>query len=147
MPQIDFFLTPEEEKEIVDAIRSAEKNTSGEIRVHLENKTSVTPLQRAWEVFHIQKMDTTEQRNGILFYLAVEDKKFAIYADEGINAKVPSNFWDDIKTQMQEDFRKGDFCQGIVKGILSAGESLKSFFPSQNGDKNELPDDIIKMHQ
>ncbi|CEN37084.1 TPM domain-containing protein [Capnocytophaga cynodegmi] len=144
MPRIEDFLTSQEEKEIIEAIRVAEKTTSGEIRVHLESKTSTEPLERAVEVFHLLKMDTTTQRNGVLFYFAVQDKKFAIYGDEGINKLVPADFWETTKNQMRLHFQKGQFCQGIIEGILKAGEELKRYFPYQKEDVNELPDDISK---
>lgn len=145
MPRIEDFLTLEQENQIVEAIRRAEKNTSGEIRVHLENKTSIEPLQRAVEVFHFLKMNTTQQRNALLFYFAVDDKKFAIYGDEGINKVVNTDFWNETKQKMQDSFAKGLFCEGIINGILSAGEALKQFFPHQIDDKNELPDEISKQ--
>ncbi|GET45708.1 TPM domain-containing protein [Capnocytophaga felis] len=144
MPRIEDFLTSQEEQQIVEAIRIAEKTTSGEIRVHLESQTSTEPLKRAVEVFHLLKMDTTAQRNGVLFYFAVQDKKFAIYGDEGINKLVPADFWESTKNQMKAYFQKGQFYQGIIEGILKAGEELKRYFPYQKEDINELPDDISK---
>lgn len=144
MPHVEDFLTPDQEKQIIEAIRTAEKNTSGEIRVHLENKTSIEPLQRAMEVFRMLKMEATEQRNGVLFYFAVDDKKFAIYGDEGINKLVPTDFWDKTRETMQNCFRKGEFCQGIIDGILLAGQELKRFFPCRKNDENQLSDEISK---
>lgn len=144
MLKIEEFLTSQEEQQIIEAIRVTESTTSGEIRVHLESQTSAEPLERAVEVFHLLKMNTTAQRNGVLFYFAVQDKKFAIYGDEGINKLVPPDFWESTKDRMKSYFQKGQFCQGIIEGILKAGEELKRYFPYQKGDINELPDDISK---
>lgn len=136
------FLTKEQSDKIVAAIKQAELNTSGEIRVHLEGKCAIDVLDRATYWFEKLKMHKTEQRNGVLFYLAYTDKKFAILGDAGINSKVPSNFWDTIKSEMEARFREGDFVNGLVNGILACGEQLKSHFPYQSDDVNELSDEI-----
>lgn len=144
MENIEDFLTSEQEQAVVQAIRTAEKNTSGEIRVHLEKDTSTDTLQRAVEVFHILEMDQTTQRNGVLFYVAVMGKKFAIYGDEGINTVVPADFWEETKKIMQEYFVQNNFSQGLIEGILKAGEQLKHYFPYSKTDTNELSDEISK---
>lgn len=136
------FFTAEEQSRIVEAIAQAELNTSGEIRVHLENKCTMEVLDRASQVFAKLNMHKTEQRNGVLFYLAVEDHKYAILGDAGINAKTGSDFWNAIKADMAEDFGKGNFADGLVNGILKAGEQLKAHFPYSSDDVNELPNEI-----
>ncbi|HAD98386.1 MAG TPA: hypothetical protein DCG19_13330 [Cryomorphaceae bacterium] len=138
------FFTPEEEAEIVQAIKSAEKQTSGEIRVHLENQAKEDNLKHAQKVFHQVGMDQTELRNGVLFYLAVQDHQFSIIGDKGINEVTPDDFWDNIRNVMQDHFKKGAFVQGLVSGIGMAGEALKTYFPYQKDDTNELPDQISK---
>ena len=145
MSKIEDFLTAEEEQEIVEAIRIAEKNTSGEIRVHIEKSSKTDAVIRALEVFHFLKMDNTIQKNGVLIYVAVEDRNFVIYGDEGINKVVPKNFWETTKEEMQQHFKKGHFKKGLVAGILKAGEQLETFFPWDHTDVNELPDDISKI--
>lgn len=136
------FFTAEEQERIVSAIAEAEKNTSGEIRVHLESKCTTEVLDRASHVFAKLHMHKTKERNGVLFYLATENHKFAILGDAGINRKTGSDFWDKIKTGMAEEFSKGNFTDGLVNGILEAGEQLKVHFPYQSDDVNELPNDI-----
>ena len=142
MSEIEDFLTATEEQDIVAAIRKAEKNTSGEIRVHIEHSTKLDAFDRAKEVFHMLKMDNTKLQNGVLLYVAVTDRTFVIYGDEGINAVVPSNFWDTTRDTITYHFRQGDFKQGLIEGILKAGQELQKHFPYQEGDTNELPDDI-----
>lgn len=137
-------LTPGEEQEIVAAICVAEKNTSGEIRVHIEKTTSVLPFDRAKEVFHLLKMDETELKNGVLIYLAYQDKKFVICGDKGINDLVAPDFWETTKECMQSQFKQGNFKQGLIEGILKAGEQLQHYFPWQEGDINELSNEISK---
>src|SRR5690606_978589 len=133
----------EDRARIIDAIISAEKETSGEIQVHLENHCKGDVLDRAAEVFETLKMHKTAQRNGVLFYLAVEDHKFAIFGDVGINQLVPEHFWDDIKDEMLRHFKVRQFTEGLCKGIEMAAEQLKTHFPyDQHGDENELPDEI-----
>ena len=100
MSKVEDFLTQEEEQEIVEAIRVAEKNTSGEIRVHIEKKTSIDAFDRAMEVFQTLKMHETQEQNGVLIYLAVKDKTFVIYGDKGINEKVANTFWDTTRDVM-----------------------------------------------
>ena len=136
------FLTNKEEEAVVEAIRTAEKNTSGEIRVHLEKKTSIAPMDRAVEVFHLLEMSNTKDANGVLIYVAIDDKKFAICGDKGINERVPADFWETTKNLMANHFKNGNFKQGLVDGILKAGEQLQTYFPYQDDDKNELPDTI-----
>ncbi len=144
MGKVEEFLTSTQEKEIIEAIKMAEKNTSGEIRVHLEKTTEKPPFDRAIEVFHMLKMDQTELRNGVLFYVAIESKKFAIIGDEAINDKVPNDFWDAEKQVLLSHFSKGEFAQGLKETITKAGEKLKEFFPYQSDDINELSDEISK---
>lgn len=139
----DFF-TESEEQSVVEAIKAAEKDTSGEIRVHLENHSQKDNLSRAKEVFQEIGMTKTELQNGVLFYLAVQDHQFSILGDKGINEKVPDNFWDGIKNAVQEHFKKGDFAKGLSEGIMMAGKALKEHFPYQDDDVNELPDQISK---
>lgn len=127
---------------ITSAIQSAENKTSGEIRVHLEKNCHGHVLDRAAQVFEELEMHKTKLRNGVLFYLAYEDRKFAILGDAGINATVPDNFWDDIKVRMQLRFRAGHFLEGLCEGVEMAGKQLKSNFPRQDDDVNELSDKI-----
>ena len=136
------FFSKEEQQKIVAAIKEAELNTSGEIRVHIENRCKGAALERAAEIFYELKMDHTAARNGILFYLAVKDRKFAIIGDEGINRNVEHDFWNDIKDEMTSKFKEGQFTEGLVAGILKCGNKLKQYFPYQEDDVNELSDEI-----
>jgi uncharacterized membrane protein len=136
------FFTEQQQQQIVNAIKEAEKNTSGEIQVHLESHCKKEVMGRAAEVFNSLKMAKTVLKNGVLFYLAVKDQKFAILGDEGINKVVPGNFWDSIKNSMQARFMEGKFCEGLCEGIIAAGEQLKKHFPYSVDDKNELSDEI-----
>jgi len=140
--QAQSFFTKQEERLILDAIRTAETNTSGEIRIHVENRCKGDVLERASVVFDLLKMQKTKFRNGVLIYLAVEDKKLAILGDAGINAKVADTFWDEIKSGLLARFKKEEFAEGIAEGILKAGEQLKEHFQYMDDDINELPDDI-----
>jgi uncharacterized membrane protein len=144
MSKVEDFLTQEEEQEIVEAIRVAEKNTSGEIRVHLEKTTELDAFDRALEVFNELKMDETQLKNGVLIYLAVEDKTFVICGDQGINDVVTNDFWDTTKEAMVAHFKNGNYKQGLVDGILIAGEQLKKHFPWSEDDTNELSNEISK---
>jgi uncharacterized membrane protein len=136
------FFTKEQQDHIRSAITEAEGNTSGEIRVHIETRLSGNALDRAAWIFRKIGMNKTENRNGVLFYLAVTNRKFAIIGDWGINTKVPDGFWDNIKGLLEKDFRDGKFTEGLVNGILMTGLQLKEHFPHQKDDVNELPDDI-----
>ncbi|WP_439131417.1 TPM domain-containing protein [Polaribacter sp.] len=144
MSKVEEFLTQEEEQEIIEAIRVAEQNTSGEIRVHIEASSDKEHFERALEVFHFLKMYNTKDENGVLIYVAVNDHKFVIYGDKGINKVVPKDFWNTTKDTMQNHFKKGNFKQGIVDGILKAGEELKVHFPWQIDDENELSNEISR---
>ncbi len=139
---VENFFSTEEKKQITDAIAVAELNTSGEIRLHVEGTCKIDVLDRAAYVFGKLKMHETDQRNGVLFYLAVKDRKFAILGDSGINKLVPENFWNEIKETMLGLFKDGKFTEGLSKGILMAGEQLKANFPYQKDDVNELSDEI-----
>ena len=140
----EYILKPAEEDAIIEAIKEAELKTSGEIRVHIEKKANGHAYERALAVFHLLKMNQTQLRNGVLIYLAVEDKAFAICGDKGINDVVPDNFWDTTKNVMQEHFKSGQFKEGLIAGITKSGEQLARFFPWQKDDKNELPNTISK---
>ena len=135
--------TPDEQKHIVDAIRQAETATSGEIRVHVEpHCASTDPVQRAIEVFAQLGMQQTKDQNGVLFYLAHTDRKFAVVGDKGIDAKVPANFWESTKDLLRSHFAVGNYAEGLSQGIEMAGQQLKQYFPYASDDTNELADDI-----
>jgi uncharacterized membrane protein len=136
------FFTKEQQAEILAAVKEAEEATSGEIRVHIETHCPEDVLDRAAWIFDKLGMKKTAERNGVLFYLAVSDKKFAVIGDSGINAKVPDGFWNDVKDLLQEKFREGAFTIGLKQGILLAGQHLKEHFPHLSDDVNELPDEI-----
>ena len=139
---VENYFTATEKKQIMDAIAEAESNTSGEIRLHVEGRCMIDVLDRAAYVFEKLKMHETELRNGVLFYLAVYDRKFAILGDAGINQVVPENFWDDVKETMLGYFKEGKMAEGIATGIRMAGKHLKANFPHRKDDVNELSDDI-----
>ncbi|PHS67194.1 MAG: hypothetical protein COB12_04675 [Flavobacterium sp.] len=144
MTEVEAFLTPNDEAEIVEAIRLAELNTSGEIRVHLEPHCKKDSFVRAKEIFNKLEMFKTNNRNGVLIYVAVEDHSIVIMGDQGINEKVPDNFWESTINTIIEHFKNGNSKQGLVGGILKAGEQLKKYFPYQKDDINELPNTISK---
>jgi uncharacterized membrane protein len=132
-----------EQKRVVEAIRTAEMATSGEVRVHIEKLCAENDvLERAKQVFAQLGMHRTELKNGVLFYLAVENRKFAVLGDQGINERVPDNFWNDVRDIMRAHFVKNEFSEGLSKGIEQAGQQLKTYFPRQDNDINELSDDI-----
>lgn len=145
MSKTEDFLTDQEEQEIIEAIRIAEKNTSGEIRIHIETLCDKNVLTRTKEVFHWLKMDNTKEENGVLIYVAVDSHCFAIYGDKGIDKVVPENFWDSTKEIIQSHFKNKNFKQGLVEGVLKAGEQLQNHFPwDHHNDKNQLSDEISK---
>ncbi|QLG45877.1 TPM domain-containing protein [Costertonia aggregata] len=144
MSKVEDFLTQEEEQEIVGAILEAEKNTSGEIRVHIEAHTELDHYERTRELFHYLKMDNTKDENGVLIYIAVHDKKFAIHGDKGIDKVVPENFWNATKDTIQRYFKEGEFKQGIIEGVLKTGKELEDHFPWKHNDENELSNEISK---
>jgi len=135
----------EEQQRIRSAIESAEKNTSGQIRVCIEKTCSEGVLDRAAKYFHQLDMHKTRLRNGVLIYVATVDRKFAIIGDAGINKVVPDNFWDDTKEQMLNQFKYGNLVEGIVTGLTIAGDKLKQYFPHQNDGSNEISDDVAFM--
>ena len=144
MSKVEDFLTYQEEQEIIEAIRKAERNTSGEIRIHIETTSEIEITERALEVFHFLKMDNTKLQNGVLIYVAVDEKNFVIFGDKGINDVVPPNFWDSTKNIVIDYFKKGQYAKGLIEGILKAGEQLEKHFPWDIQDQNELPDQISK---
>lgn len=136
------YFTQEQKEAMVDAIRRAEKNTSGEIRIHVENRSPEKVLDRAAQVFAELKMHKTALRNGVLIYVALETHRLAILGDVGIHSKVPAGFWDGIKNRMVEQFKAGEVCRGICEAVTAVGEALKTLFPYRADDVNELSDDI-----
>ena len=135
-------LNREEDQRVVEAIRQAERNTSGEIKVHIENRCKGDVEQRSLYIFDKLKLNETQLRNGVLIYLAIKDHKFAILGDKGINDVVEDGFWNDVKDLMLNQFKEGHFAEGLEQGIMRCGEKLKAYFPYQSDDINEIPDDI-----
>ncbi|WP_299111573.1 TPM domain-containing protein [uncultured Winogradskyella sp.] len=144
MPYIEDFLTAKEEQEIVETIRLAERETSGEIRVHIEQQCDIDVYERTLDVFHILKMDNTKQQNGVLIYVAVDNKAFVIFGDQGINNVVDTDFWNSTRDKISIQFKSGNFKQGIIDGVKEAGKVLSKYFPWDHGDRNELDNSISK---
>jgi uncharacterized membrane protein len=144
MQVVEDFLSAKEEQEIIAAIQAAERNTSGEIRVHIEAKAVKDHYKRAVKIFSYLKMHKTKARNGMLLYISVLDKKFVIYGDKGINEVVEDDFWEATKNSIQTHFQKGAFKAGITTGIEVAGKALKRYFPYQKEDVDELSNEISK---
>lgn len=139
---IKSFFTDEQSKLIQQAIADAERMCSGEIRVHVDMWCKGDVMQMAKKVFEKLKMHETAERNGVLIYLALEDKKLAILGDKGIDEKVPEGFWDLAYTSMRKLFEEGNYTQGLQVGIGMAGEKLRTYFPYQKDDRNELSNEI-----
>lgn len=139
------FFSAEQQHRIVEAIQIAEQQTSGEVRLFVESKCSyMDALDRAKEVFYSLQMDKTALRNAVLFYIAVEDRQFAIFADEGIHQKTGDDYWQAAVDKMLQQFRQYKVVDGIIHFILQIGDTLQQHFPyDKNTDKNELPDDIV----
>ncbi|MSR76741.1 MAG: TPM domain-containing protein [Candidatus Omnitrophica bacterium] len=136
------FFSRSEEHLVFRAIKSVELRTSAEIRVHLDEKITKDVLEHAQEIFQKLGMTKTKDRNGVLIFLALKNRKFAILGDEGIHKKVPESFWTEISEQMTRSFREDRFAEGIVQAIERAGEKLHQYFPAQSDDENELSDQI-----
>ena len=134
--------TEEQQTAIVQAIQEAEGFTSGEIRLAVESRCKEDPIDRAAVYFHRLGMDKTALRNGVLIYIATDDRQFAIIGDSGINRRVAAGFWEETKELMLNHFKQGDLVQGLIEGIKHAGKQLQHFFPRQDDDVNELPNDI-----
>ena len=142
MPNARNFFTKEQQEDIRHAIMNAELDTSGEIRVHIENTCTGDALDRALIIFTKLEMEKTDNRNGVLIYLAVKNRKFAIIGDTGIHAAVTEIFWDSIRNRMMDHFRENHFTEGLIEAITETGKKLKTYFPYKTDDKNELSDEI-----
>ena len=137
-----YFLTKREKEAIIQTIKEVESFSLCEIRVHLAKKTKGDIIEEAKKAFYRLGMQNTKERNGVLFYLSIKDRRFAIIGDKGINEKVGENFWIDTAKKMEKYFKEGFFGEGITIGIKDVGKILKEFFPHSEDDKNELPDEI-----
>lgn len=136
------FFSAEEIAALHASIHTAEKSTSGEIRLHVENHCPYELMDRAADVFTQLEMHKTQLKNGVLFYLSIKDRKFAILGDAGINTKVPAGFWDSIKELVLDHFKNGRYAIGLCEGIEKAGSKLSEHFPYSKNDVNELSNDI-----
>ena len=136
------FLTADQQKIVVDAVRIAEKGTSGEIRIHIDDQCSIDPVKKAQDVFQKLGMHRTALRNGVLIYLACNTKVFSIIGDKGINERVDEHFWEDVIEIMSARFKDGQFAEGLAEAVTAVGAKLKTFFPYSPEDINEQPDEI-----
>lgn len=137
------FLTKEQEASIIESIAQAERETSGEIRIHIEKKCSTdSPIERARQVFEELGMHETDLRNGVIIYIAFKDHKLAIWGDEGIHSRVGQSFWEEEYELLKNYFREQDYETGLTEVILQIGQKLKENFPYQEDDINELTNDI-----
>ncbi len=129
-----------EEAQIMTAIRAVERECSGEVRVYVETKSSIPTHERTLQVFKKLKMNRTRERNGVLIYVALGDRKFAVFGDEGIHEKMGSAFWESEAATLKKHFEKGEIIEGICAAIGEIGEVLKRYFPEKRTDDNQLPD-------
>lgn len=136
------FIGKEDEGRLMASIREAEKNTSGEICVHFQKKIRGPVLDAALKTFKTLKLDQTASKNGVLIFIVPSSRQFAILGDKGINDIVPENFWDDIILDLQTYFKADKMVEGLCLNIEKIGEKLKTHFPYQSNDQNELPDEI-----
>ena len=139
------FFTDEEKQNIVDAVRTAEQRTSGEVRVFVESRCRyVNAIDRALEIFENLQMQNPELRNATLVYVAIKDRQLAVFGDEGIHQKVGNEYWANEVMKMINAFNRDNIAEGIRQCVLNIGEALAKHFPyDRNTDKNELPDDIV----
>ena len=137
-------LDRQSKSEIVDVITKAESFTSGEIRVYLKRRCGSDILEEARRVFRRLGMHRTERRNGVLIFVALSSRRFAVLGDKAIHGRVGDEFWGRIRDIMSDYFSKGLIKEGIVSGVLAAGEELKEYFPVRSGDKNELSDSVTE---
>lgn len=138
------YFTPEQQQLVVNAIRQAETATSGEVRIYIETKCkTAVPLERAMAVFQLLKMEQTAHRNAVILYIAMGSRKMAIYGDEGIHKIVGQDYWNDTITRLASHFKNGNITAGIVEAINDIGAKLQKHFPYLEGDKNELPDEMV----
>ncbi len=135
-------MNQKDKNEIKKAIAKAEKMTSGEIRVHLQKKCIGNILNQSEKVFVKLGMHKTKEKNGVLIFIALDSRRFAIIGDKGIHERVGAGFWDEVKDKMATLFSEGALKEGIITGIMDAGEKLKKYFPGKSDDKNELSDDL-----
>ena len=142
------FFTVKEQEEIVEAIRKAERHTSGEVRIYIESKNAmVNPLDRAGEIFFNLKMEETEHRNAVLIYIATKDHELAIFCDEGIYQAVGASYWNEAVSNIINNIDRKDLSYALQQTILAIGKTLAEKFPYESStDKNELPDDIVFGH-
>lgn len=136
------FLSDADELRVLEAIRSAESETSGEIRVHIERRCGGQPMEAAKRWFRRLGMRGTRDRNGVLFYLAVDERVFAVVGDVGIHEKVGQDFWAALRDELQGSFAAGDHAAGLIRAIAETGRRLALHFPRRPDDRNELPDEV-----
>ncbi|HEX7878202.1 MAG TPA: TPM domain-containing protein [Candidatus Eisenbacteria bacterium] len=136
------FLSQPEAARVVDAIKAAEKGTTGEIRVRIARKCGRPPLEAAQITFHALRMDQTAQRNGVLLYLSLVDREFAVFGDEGIDRHIGCDGWNAIRDRLADRFKKDQFADGLAEAITDIGKTLAKHFPGKAGDRNELSDDL-----
>ena len=137
------FMAVLDEPRIVDAIGAAERETSGEIRVHIQPKAVGGEIRYVAErTFERLKMTKTALRNGVMLFICSEENRFVILGDQGIDEKVPAGFWDEIATLLTDRFKQGAFTEGIVEAIGAAGAHLKAYFPRADDDVDELSNEI-----
>ncbi|MCE9624652.1 MAG: TPM domain-containing protein [Deltaproteobacteria bacterium] len=136
------FFQPEEQQRLIAAIREAEKLSSGEIRIHVLRRSGADLFEKGKKVFEKLGMTRTRDRNGILFLIELEHRRFAILGDRGIHEKVPAEFWEEIRKMLWENFHQERFVEGLCEGVSRCGEKLKMFFPLREDDRNELSDEI-----
>jgi uncharacterized membrane protein len=143
MSQAADFFSEEQQLMIKAAVVRAERNTSGEIRVCIDAHVADEPLDRAVYWFDKLKMQNTKERNGVLIFIAIEDKKFSVIGDSGIHEKVTQQFWNDLVNEMKSFFAKNDLTGGLIHAIEHCGKALSTYFPYQRNDVDELPNEMV----
>lgn len=142
------YLSKEELDSITNHIAEIEKFTSGEIRICFKKNTAwaerkLTSREMALKEFHKLGMHNTKYKTGVLLYILFKERKFEVVADTGINDKISDEKWDLIKNHLINEFKEGQYKNGIIKALDEIKEVLLVEFPVKDDDTNELPNDIV----
>jgi uncharacterized membrane protein len=129
---------------VAGAVDEAESMTSGEIVVRIVH--GLLPLEkarpRAIRAFRELGCHETRLRNAVLLFVIMKKRRFEIVADEGIEARVERETWEELASWIGREIQRLGFERGLCAGVRRIGRVLAEHFPRAPGDEdeNELAD-------
>jgi uncharacterized membrane protein len=127
--KLKHFLNRLEHERVHRAVQSAEKDTSVRIVVYISHRRVTDPMKAGHQAFKKLKLETEQEKAGLLFFIAPQSRKFAVLGGTALHEKLGQAWWDRLVQVLSADFRREKFTDGLVSVLDEIAPALKLHFP------------------